>query len=227
MKGTYVNQRVTKDGIGAPLVAERTLTLEQASRLFWPPYFFTASLRPRSSKDPGCIISINDPSAAETVRVDGHTYPLAADFTASYALLLAKEKPQKLAIAGLLRPEEYSNTFRVARLEPYDPNKTVLLVIHGLMDTPVTWVPMLNEMRADPFIRRNYQFWFYSYPSGYAYPYSAMVLRKELDSIERQFPLRKKWWWSGTAWANASAEPWLPTLETNFGCGLSANLRRK
>ncbi len=192
IKGTYVNERVTKDGIGAPLVAERTLTLEEASRLFCPPYIFYSVTATAQFEGSRCIISMNDPLAAETVRVDGHAYPLAADFTASYALLLAKEKPQKLGIVRLLRPEQYANTFRVARLEPYDPNKRVLLVIHGLMDTPVTWVPMLNEMRADPFMRRNYQFWFYSYPSGYPYPYSAMVLRKELDGIERKFPLRKK-----------------------------------
>lgn len=192
IKGTYVKERVTKDGIGAPLVAKRTLTLEEASRLFCPPYIFYSVTATAQFEGSRCIISMNDPLAAETVRVDGHTYPLAADFTASYALLLAKEKPQKLGIVRLLRPEQYANTFRVARLEPYDPNKRVLLVIHGLMDTPVTWVPMLNEMRADPFMRRNYQFWFYSYPSGYPYPYSAMVLRKELDGIERKFPLRKK-----------------------------------
>jgi hypothetical protein len=40
-------------------------------------------------------------------------------------------------------------------------------VIHGLMDTPATWTPMLNRLRGYEEIRRNYQFWFYSYPSGY------------------------------------------------------------
>ena len=40
-------------------------------------------------------------------------------------------------------------------------------------------------------IRRNYQFWFYSYPSGYPYPYSALILRQELDAIEKKFPPRK------------------------------------
>src|SRR4029077_5014546 len=62
----------------------------------------------------------------------------------------------------------------------------------GLMDTPATWAPMLNRLRGYEEIRRNYQFWFYSYPSGYAYPYSAMILRQELDAIEKRFPLRKK-----------------------------------
>ena len=61
---------------------------------------------------------------------------MAANFTGALAMTLAKEKPQKLGLVRLLRPEEYSTTFRVARLEPYDPNKSVVLVIHGLMDTP-------------------------------------------------------------------------------------------
>ena len=47
-------------------------------------------------------------------------------------------------------------------------------------------------MRSDKEIRRNYQFWFYSYPSGYPYPYSALILRQELDAIEKKFPIRKK-----------------------------------
>ena len=190
-KGTYVKDHEKKDGIGAPLVAKRELTPQEASALFCPPaiyYSVTATVQFEGSR---CVISINDPLAGESVRVAGHSYPLAADFTASYALLLAREKPQKLGFARMLRPQEYAATARVARLEPYNPNKIVLLVIHGLMDTPATWVPMLNDLRGDKDIRRNYQFWFYSYPSGYPYPYSAAILRQELDAIEKKFPLRK------------------------------------
>src|SRR5947199_5427167 len=190
-KGTYVKDHVTKDGIGAPLVAERTLTAQQASALFCAPsiyYSVTATAQFEGSR---CIISIYDPLAAESVRVDGHTYPLAANFTAAYALQLAREKPQKLGLARLLRPQEYAATARIIRFEPYNPNKTVVLFIHGLMDTPVTWVPMLNDLRGDVDFRRNYQIWFYSYPSGYPYPYSAAILRQELDAIEKKYPLRK------------------------------------
>ena len=190
-KGTYVKDHVTKEGIGAPLVAKRELTAQQASAFFCPPYIYYSVTATAQFEGSRCVISINDPLAAESVRVDGHTYPLAANFTASYALLLAREKPQKLGFARLLRPQEYAATARVARLEPYNPNKTVVLVIHGLMDTPVTWVPMVNDLRGDVDFRRNYQVWFYSYPSGYPYPYSAVILRQELDAIEKKFPLRK------------------------------------
>ena len=190
--GTYVKEHVIKDGIGAPLVAVRHLAAKQATVLFTAPTIYYGATGLVEFKGSRCILSFKDPLASETVSVRGHTYPLAADFTASLALLLAHEKPQKLGFARLLRPEEYAATARVARMEPYNPNKSVVLVIHGLMDTPVTWVPLLNDLRADKDIRHNYQFWFYSYPSGYPYPYSAAILRRELDAIEKKFPLRKK-----------------------------------
>ena len=190
--GAYVKDDVTKDGIGAPLVAVRHLTAEHAAALFTAPAIYYGVTGIVEFEGSRCVLSIHDPLAAETVRVEGRTYPMAANFTASLAMVLAEEKPQKLGLIRLLRPEEYASTARVARMQPYDPNKAVVLVIHGLMDTPATWVPMLNDLRSDPEMRRHYQFWFFSYPSGYAYPYSALILRQELDAIEKRFPLRKK-----------------------------------
>jgi pimeloyl-ACP methyl ester carboxylesterase len=51
---------------------------------------------------------------------------------------------------------------------------------------------LINDLRAEERIRRHDQFWFYSYPSGYPYPYSAAILRQQLDAAERKFPLRKR-----------------------------------
>ncbi|MBC7860872.1 MAG: GAF domain-containing protein, partial [Burkholderiaceae bacterium] len=128
----------------------------------------------------------------ERVTLVGHGFPLAADFTAPAAVMLAQQDPKKLEIDSLLRPEKHADIARVARLQPHDPNKTVLLIIHGLKDTPATWVPMINHLITDEQIRSNYQLWFYSYPTGYPYLYSAAILRRELDTIERRFPPRKK-----------------------------------
>jgi pimeloyl-ACP methyl ester carboxylesterase len=190
--GTYVKEDVTKDGIGAPLVAVRHLTREHAAELFTAPAIYYGVTGLVEFEGSRCVVSIKDPLGWETASVGGHTYQLAANFTASLAMVLAEEKPQKLGLIRLLRPEEYADTARVARMQPYDPNKAVVLVIHGLMDTPATWVPMLNDLRGDKDIRANYQFWFYSYPSGYPYPYSALILRQELDAIEKKYPLRRK-----------------------------------
>ncbi|PYL91300.1 MAG: hypothetical protein DMF16_02810 [Verrucomicrobia bacterium] len=190
--GTYVKEDVRQDGIGAPLVAVRHVTAEKAAEFFMPPAIYYGVTGVAEFEGSRCVLSIKDPLATETVSVEGHTYPLAANYTAALAMLLAHEKPQKLGFVRMLRPQEYASTFRVARMGPYHPEKKVVLVIHGLMDTPATWVPLLNDLVGDKDLRRNYQFWFYSYPSGYPYPYSALILRQELDAIEKKFPLRRK-----------------------------------
>jgi pimeloyl-ACP methyl ester carboxylesterase len=51
---------------------------------------------------------------------------------------------------------------------------------------------MINTLRNDRWIREHYQFWVFSYPSGYPYSYSAILLRQDLDGIARSFPTRKR-----------------------------------
>ena len=189
--GKYVSERTIRNGLGAPLVAIGREKSKHARAEFTLPrvyYGVTAIARFEGRR---CVLSFEDPLAVETVRLSGHTFPLAGDFTVPVAVLLAQNNPKKFELTRLLRPEKYAETARIARLQPYDPNKFVVLVVHGLMDTPATWTPMLNTLRGDEEIRRNYQFWFFSYPSGYPYPYSAMILRRELDAIEKKFPLHK------------------------------------
>jgi pimeloyl-ACP methyl ester carboxylesterase len=77
------------------------------------------------------------------------------------------------------------------RLQPFDPDKTTVLFVHGLVDSPATWVPMIQSLRADPEIRKRYQFWFFGYPSGYPYQFSASALRRELDAALKVFPQKK------------------------------------
>jgi pimeloyl-ACP methyl ester carboxylesterase len=192
VKGTYVTSHTVKPGVGAPLVAVGREANKNAQADYSLPRIFygvTAVIRFEGRR---AVVSFEDPLATEQVTLGGRSFPLAADYTVPLAVMLASANPKKLELMRLLRPEKYAETARIARLQPYDPAKTVVLVIHGLKDSPATWAPMLNALRADEQIRRNYQFWFYSYPSGYPYPYSASILRRELDAIEKRFPLRKK-----------------------------------
>jgi pimeloyl-ACP methyl ester carboxylesterase len=192
MKGIYVTERISKDGIGAPLVAVGKHNNKNARAEFSLPKVYYGVTAIADFEGNKCLISFRDPLAVEDVTFDGHSYPLAADFTTPLAVMLAESKPEKMELSRLLRPQNYAETARISRLQPYDPNKTVVLVIHGLKDSPATWAPMINHLRADAKIRDNYQFWFYSYPSGYPYPYSAMILRKELDAVGKKFPLKRK-----------------------------------
>jgi len=191
VKGKYVSERETKDGVGAPTVAmgrEETKDYDKNFALPRVYYGVTTVIRFRGKT---AEIAFEDPLSTEEVVLDGRRMPLAADFTVPLAVLLQQAEPQKFEISRLLQPEKYAQTARISRLQPYDPNKTVILVIHGLMDTPATYVPMINKLRNDPEIRKDYQFWFYSYPSGYPYGYSAAILREQLDAVEKKFPLGK------------------------------------
>jgi pimeloyl-ACP methyl ester carboxylesterase len=191
VKGKYVTEKSLRPGIGAPLVAIGKEKNKDARENFAPPrtyYGVTAVIRFQGRN---AVLSLEDPLATERIRFAGRNLPLAANFTVPLAVMLAGSNPKSGELPRLLNPEKYENTARIIRLQPYDPNKTVVLVIHGLMDSPATWTPMINALRSDEAIRQNYQFWMFSYPSGYPYPYSAMLLRNELDAIQKKFPLKK------------------------------------
>jgi pimeloyl-ACP methyl ester carboxylesterase len=113
---------------------------------------------------------------------------LHADFTAPIALGLTREHPEKIGFAAMLNPERFAYTERFIQVQPYDPNKILIVFVHGLQDTPVSWVPMVNALWSDPVLRRNYQVSVFSYPSGYPIPYSALLLRRELHALDKTFP---------------------------------------
>jgi len=191
ISGSYMKERTMKPGLGAPLVAVRLKPREDAKERFALPrayYGVTAVMRFSGRR---CVIEFLDPLANESVTLAGRRYPLAADFTAPFAMLLNDTRPERLEILNLLRPGEPAESARIVRLQPFDPEKTTVLVVHGLGSSPATWVPMLAALRGDAEIRKRYQFWFYEYPSGYPYPYSAAVLRRELDAALKEFPQRK------------------------------------
>lgn len=190
--GVFIKERNQKPGIGAPMVAiGRQENVNARAEFKLPRTFYgvTAIVRVTGKR---CEIGFEDPLATEEVQMAKHTFPLAADFTVPLAVMLASTDVEKMALSRLLNPEKYAHTARIARLQPYDPDKTVVLVVHGLNSTPATWTPMINALRDNEQIRKHFQFWFYSYPSGYPYPQSAAILRKELDAIQKKFPLRKK-----------------------------------
>jgi hypothetical protein len=53
---------------------------------------------------------------------------------------------------------------RPVHVEPFDSSKMPVVMVHGLWSSPITWMEMYNDLRSDPEVRKNYQFWFYLYP---------------------------------------------------------------
>lgn len=191
-KGRLVVQQSQKEGLGAPLVvvskvpdATKLDPFAQGKQAY---YGMTGLIEIKGNE---CTATMLDPLSTETVSLSGQTYPLAGDFTASIALALAELKPRKKELGGLFKPDEVKGSARLARLQPYDPKKIPILCVHGLGDSHATWAPMIESLRSDPVIRQNYQIWFFSYISGYPYPLSASLLRKQMDAIHARYPDHK------------------------------------
>ena len=188
VNGKYVTERTTRPGLGAAIVAVEREPEKNTRERFAPSRIFYSITVVARFEGRRCILAGYDPLATETVEINGRTMPLAADFTVPLAVMLQETDPRKHELSRVLNPEKYADTAAIERLQPYDPNKTVVLVIHGLKDSNATWTPMINKLRGDPVVRKHYQFWFYSYPTGYPYPYMAAILRQELDGVEKQYP---------------------------------------
>ena len=133
-------------------------------------------------------LELIDPYQVELVSLGGRSHPLAADYGAAIMLAMTKARVDKLRLVRLLRPTRYNDTANLNFLQPYDAKRIPVLFVHGLDSTPATFAPMYFKLLQDPEIRKNYQFWVFSYPSGYPYPYSALLLRRQLDQVNREFP---------------------------------------
>jgi pimeloyl-ACP methyl ester carboxylesterase len=118
---------------------------------------------------------------ANKVTLNGRTYKLAADPTgAGDHLKLRAKRLAKSGFAGMIRPSSMPRKPQIYLLDPYDPNKTPLLMVHGLQSTPVAFAALVNALRSDPVIRAKYQTWQFYYASGTPVLANAAELRDSL-----------------------------------------------
>jgi hypothetical protein len=94
-----------------------------------------------------------DPLNAERITLNKQTFPLAADFDAPTALLVARERPERLGLSRVMNPEAYADTAMLTRLQQFDPARTPVIFVHGLQETGASWAPMIDSLRHDPAIR--------------------------------------------------------------------------
>ena len=190
--GKYaVPERILKKGVGAPVVsADRSqvdyIHMKQGAESRYRAA--TAVVRIDGTR---ATVELIDPFAVERIPFAGGVRPVAMDYSSTVSLAVSRDRIDKLGIARALNPQRYAQTARLAFVQPYDPQRTPVLLVHGLNDTPATWLPMYLGLIQDPVIRERYQFWVFSYPSGYPFPYSASLLRRELDRVRRAHPDHK------------------------------------
>src|SRR5438105_4313741 len=133
--GKYVTERTTRDGIGAPIVAVEWEASKERREKLAPSRIFRTVTAVAQFRDHQCVLEFYDPLDQETVSFQGRTVPLAADFTVPLAVMLQETDPKKHELSRVLSAEKYAHTAAIERLHPFNPSKTVVLVLHGNNDS--------------------------------------------------------------------------------------------
>ena len=184
-------------GLGVPLIAVRKSHEDmEPDEEFYPEelsFPVTAFLRVTPPEETAgtvkkAVLELHDPLDHSSIQLASHKVPLETDLSTPLAHTLSNPRfdDNTLSTLGLLMPEKADDIRGLYMLEPFQPDKVPVLMVHGLWSSPVTWMEMFNDLRSDPQIREHFQFWFYLYPSGQPFYFSAVNLREDLAHMREK-----------------------------------------
>ena len=199
-----INRDLSQYGLGVPLIAVRQTENTKGERppeeRFYPAemaFPLTAFLAPNSRlKDANvnanegreCTLWLFDPIQRRTVgEKPGVVLALEVDLTTPLAYMWSRTDLDRYRWTGLLRPEQALERANLLLIRPYEPRKIPVVMVHGLISTPLAWIPMINELLRDPVIQNKYQFMLYMYPTGVPIPIAAAGLRESLVQAKMMY----------------------------------------
>jgi pimeloyl-ACP methyl ester carboxylesterase len=180
----HLNRYHDRGGVGVPVIAIRHR--RQGERFAKPIRGSAATLVLRfedttaDPKAPPGFLSLYNPLQTSTLVIGGRSLPLRGDLSAPVAMATASGDRDYLRAflqPGSTRPDD-SGLFM---MEAYQAGKIPVVFVHGLLSDRLTWANMANEVRCQPDLMANFQFWSYEYPTGEPFVKSAVRLRQELQ----------------------------------------------
>ncbi|VVE12162.1 esterase/lipase family protein [Pandoraea anhela] len=130
---------------------------------------------------------VYDPYRQSSVEINHQLVPLAGNFTAGYGLWLARSGFAEQSLRtlfgrdrGIVRPHIYL-------MQPFDPGRRVILMLHGLASSPEAWVNLANEIQGDATLREHFQVWQVYYPTNAPILVNAMAIRNAFETTLRHF----------------------------------------
>lgn len=184
-------QRYTRAGVGSPQVAvwasnhDRRTAQPLLSEAGYSDGL-TATLD--FPKDGQAVLVFLDPDRVDSVKIGQRGEPLAADFTAPIEAEMRKREGAAMfsRFGALLNSGKYLDRLGLIATEPPRPEATPVVFVHGLMSKPDAWLEMVNGLSADPEIRKNYQFYFFRYPTGVPVAYSSAKFQDQLAILQAE-----------------------------------------
>lgn len=189
--------RNVRDGFGAPTVGIRDQLPDRAEEMKFfakrglhTPVTVTMDSVAKSSNEGGVTrvaFSLRNPMLEETVTLSGRSLPLAADYTAPIAVVMKGRNTTAFGFEGFFKAEERLKLSGIYLMEPYDPKRIPVLLIHGLVSSPFIWRDIISEMMADPALSKRYQFMVFGYPSSLPLVESSALLRENIAALRAKY----------------------------------------
>lgn len=124
---------------------------------------------------------ILDPSQSRTTRIRSQQVPVAANFSASYALWLSRAGFRRQSLLGTLGRDASLTRPRIHLMQPYDPDRLTVIMLHGLASSPEAWANLANEVLGDATLRDHFQIWQVHYPTNLPIAINHLEIRQALE----------------------------------------------
>ena len=132
-------------------------------------------------------VHLLDPYRSSDVELAGVRVPLAGNFTSGYGLWLARSGFSTQALSSLLGRSDGIVRPQVFLMQPYDPKRRLVIMLHGLASSPEAWINVANEVLGDEQLRRNYQIWQVYYPTNAPMALNNHTIREALQKTLAHF----------------------------------------
>ena len=126
------------------------------------------------------ILHIYDPFRTDQVVMRGYPVPLAANFTSGYGLWLARSSFATQSLGTLFGKGDLLEEPHVYLMQPYQPERKTVIMVHGLASSPEAWINVANEIMGDEKLSREYQIWQVYYPTSIPIPINHAEIRKAI-----------------------------------------------
>jgi pimeloyl-ACP methyl ester carboxylesterase len=193
-----------QEGLGIPMVVLRSRAQDDRYLAKTIPFSATAVLRPAtappalaaieggtgtftSSASPAVLgdLEFHDPLRVPHIDLGTHERPLARDLSAP--LVLALRDVDRTNLVNFLRPGSQGIRNGLRMIEPFQPGRIPVVLVHGLLSDKFTWVHLVNDLRSAAWFNRRFQIWTFQYSTGRPFLRSAAKLRRELRETVARF----------------------------------------
>lgn len=133
------------------------------------------------------LFDVYSPESTERVELHGGKVPLAGNFTAAYGMWLAQSGFATQSLRTLFGLSEGIGEPHMYLMQPWDPNRRIIFMLHGLGSSPEAWVNVANEVMGDPELRRHFQVWQVYYPTNAPIALNRFEIDEAFNNTLRHF----------------------------------------